>query len=209
MSFPRPAIFSRVVCLKCVLVRLRFLCIYYEAADELSVRVLRRGIATHPPNRTAMKRSLLLVVALLSILAATAAVSLADTIRSGLRIPAGEQFILGGGQKGGYFVTAENIGKADVTIYAREKDGKVTKIVDVPVGSTAKHQFKPGQACVLVNKTKEKASLKVTATGDTNLGMRYEVANDGEKAMDAKQSKKQRDAETEDSDQSQKEEPAI
>lgn len=96
-----------------------------------------------------------------------------STIRSGLEIDPGATFVLGGEQRGAFTVEILNTGEAAVTVAEIQTSGDTLHVASVAPGARANARFARGSAALLTNASPQPASLKVTVTGDTNLGMRY------------------------------------
>lgn len=113
-------------------------------------------------------------------------------LTSGLGIPAGEQFHLGGGQDGGYRVSLENKGPVAVivrvvpgkTMLAGGERGSATgaplDMLTINPGDEGVYRFEPGEQLLLTNTSDTRnASLRVRVRGDTNLAMFYTPKDDG------------------------------
>ncbi|MEM1446948.1 MAG: hypothetical protein AAGF84_12895 [Planctomycetota bacterium] len=99
-----------------------------------------------------------------------------EVLRSGLSIPPGQTFLLGGGQPGEFIVQAYNEGDVAVEISADPEDNRFKASTAYPE-SMIEATFKPGQTALLTNTSDETtAKLKVTITSlerGQQLGMRY------------------------------------
>ncbi|QNH60889.1 hypothetical protein [Hymenobacter sediminicola] len=95
-------------------------------------------------------------------------------IRSGLRIEPGKQFVLGGSQLGAFKVEAHNVGKVSVEIKERPRGGGIFGKTTLAPGARGTVRFMAGSSALLLNPSKEEASLNLTITGDTKLSMGYE-----------------------------------
>ncbi|MEM7576897.1 MAG: hypothetical protein AAF328_05410 [Planctomycetota bacterium] len=99
-----------------------------------------------------------------------------EVLRSGLSIPPGQTFVLGGGQPAGFMVQVYNEGTVPV-ILTGEPVGAQAKTLTVDPKSQAEANFEPGQTALMTNTSGDQsAKLNVTITslqpGQT-LGMRY------------------------------------
>ncbi|MEO0557688.1 MAG: hypothetical protein AAF170_05825 [Bacteroidota bacterium] len=108
----------------------------------------------------------------LSVLA-LAILSGCSSIRSGLEIDAGDTFVLGGDQRGAFFVEVVNTGVATVLISEVTASADTLAVVTLDPRESASARFQPGSAALIANPDSREASLDVRVTGDTNLGMRY------------------------------------
>ncbi|MEQ8411395.1 MAG: hypothetical protein RIB52_07555 [Erythrobacter sp.] len=106
------------------------------------------------------------------------AVAASAAINSNLAIEAGQTFVLGGGQRGAFSVSGENVGPVAVEVLARDGEERVS-VGTVAPGVEFQHDFARGEAALLRNTSQEQgARVKVRITGSTgNLGMGY-VPND-------------------------------
>ncbi|MEZ6191618.1 MAG: hypothetical protein R3C45_10055 [Phycisphaerales bacterium] len=98
-----------------------------------------------------------------------------QTLRSGLSIPPGETFILGGDQPHGFTVRANNIGPSGVEISADPNNDGSTPTILQP-GANAEAKFEQGATARLRNLSDQRtAKLNVTiwSPNNQNLGMRY------------------------------------
>ena len=95
-------------------------------------------------------------------------------ITSGLLIEPGKQFVLGGGQLGGFRVQAHNVGKVSVEIKERPRGGGIFGKVTLAPGERGTLRFMAGSTALLLNPSAEQAKVDLKITGDTNLGMVYE-----------------------------------
>ena len=108
------------------------------------------------------------------ILAVLPLLALAGTIHSNLFIEPGKQFILGGDQLGAFKVAAKNVGPVPVEIRERPKGGGTFGKATLQPGQSGVLKFAAGSTAGLLNPSATKASLDLTITGDTKLGMTYE-----------------------------------
>ncbi len=97
----------------------------------------------------------------------------ADLI-SGITVPGGERFILGGGQPSSFYCDVENQGETEVMVTSTRGSG-ASVVARLKPGDSASHRFQPTEAAVIANlDSLEPAILRLRVWGDTNLGMRYE-----------------------------------
>ncbi|MEL6615908.1 MAG: hypothetical protein AAFQ43_09230, partial [Bacteroidota bacterium] len=94
-------------------------------------------------------------------------------IKTNLTIPAGEQFILGGGQEGAFTAVLRNDGRVDVTVMEIQASGEITRTLTLRTGQTATATFAAGATARVANESDRDAKVWAEVTGDTNLGMRY------------------------------------
>ncbi len=91
-------------------------------------------------------------------------------------IPAGKQFVLGGGQRGAFAVVADNIGPVAVEIRERPAGGGIFGKAVLQPGEKGKLRFLAGSTAVVLNPSRREAKLSFFISGDTkNLGMGYEA----------------------------------
>lgn len=95
-------------------------------------------------------------------------------VHSDLFIEPGQQFVLGGNQRGAFKVAARNVGKVAVEVKERPADGAPFSKVSLKPGQQATLRFAAGSAAVLVNSTATKANLNLRITGEANLNMSSE-----------------------------------
>ena len=119
-------------------------------------------------------RSLLLAFLFTSLLVPGTLLPGCVGIESGLRISPGERFVLGGEQRGAYRVDARNIGDATVVVAEVVAGGDTVALGRLAPGAQQTLRFRAGSAALLENASGELAELRLSITGDTNLGMRYE-----------------------------------
>jgi hypothetical protein len=97
------------------------------------------------------------------------------TLQSGLTIGPGEQFVLGGAQRGAYRVEARNVGDVPVDVAEVRAPGDTVALGALAPGARQSLRFGAGAAALLINPTDRPALLRLSVSGDTNLGMRYEA----------------------------------
>jgi len=115
---------------------------------------------------------LILVILLLPLL------TIAGTIHSNLFIESGKQFILGGEQRGVFKVAAKNMGTVPVEIRERPLGGGTFGKATLAPGQSGVLKFAAGSTAVLLNPSGTKANLDLIITGDTKLGMTYELVQE-------------------------------
>jgi hypothetical protein len=96
---------------------------------------------------------------------------MACSLRSGLQIEAGSQFVLGDNPHRSFSARVRNAGEVPV----RVRSGEQT-IAEVAPGESARARFAPGEAAIFVNQTDTPAQLDVRVRGDVRLSMGYEAA---------------------------------
>jgi hypothetical protein len=114
------------------------------------------------------------VAVLAGLLLAT--VAWAGPVFSDLFIQPGEQFVLGGGQKGEFKVQAHNKGRVAVKITERFKFGGTEEKGMLKPGGRATLSFGNGSSAIILNSSDQKANLGLKITGTTDLGMRTQAA---------------------------------
>ena len=114
-----------------------------------------------------MRKFLLTLTLLLPL---SAALALGD-IRSHTRIKAGEQFVLGGEQRGAFRVKARNSGPVPVSVAERRADGTVQERGRLEPGQRAVLAFAAGSAALVRNLGEREAELDVVISGDASFGM--------------------------------------
>ena len=133
------------------------------------------------PNawRTPMIRTLRTMYRPVGFVIALVVTSACTPIRSGLNIPPGEAFLLGGEQRGAFTVTAENVGSVPVSIgpesEPRRLDAAAGPDVHVTIepGERGSMRFERGQAALFTNLGSKTARLRAVIRSDTPLGMGY------------------------------------
>lgn len=111
----------------------------------------------------------------LGLIASLLAVPAAGSINSDLQIEPGSTFELGGGQKGGFTVTARNTGPVAVIVLGNVGTAEPVARGTVAPGGDVKATFGPGEMALLRNTSAmQTARLKLKISGDTSsLGMTY------------------------------------
>lgn len=95
-------------------------------------------------------------------------------VHSDLFIEPGQQFVLGGNQRGAFKVAARNVGKVAVEVKERPANGALFSKANLKPGQQATLRFAAGSAAVLVNATGTKANLDLRITGEAGLTMSSE-----------------------------------
>lgn len=119
-------------------------------------------------------RNLLLTLTL-ALLPLVAVLALGD-IRSHTSIKVGQQFVLGGQQRGAFWVKARNSGPVPVSVAERRADGTLTELGRLEPGQRIQLGFAAGSAALVRNLGKREAELDVVIIGDASfrMGMGYE-----------------------------------
>lgn len=126
-----------------------------------------------------LKMRLFVLIALLWISTSSFGPS---TIKSDLRIPAHEQFYLGGGQKFAFDATAKNIGLVPVTILLLLPDNTEKELITLKPGDKTKAEAPKGSAMLFRNESNIGARLKVVADGTPqSLNMYYKKESEYQK----------------------------
>ena len=118
-------------------------------------------------------RHLLIILTLL--LPLSAVLALGD-IHSHTSIKAGEQFVLGGQQRGAFRVKARNSGPVPVSVAERRADGALEERGRLEPGQRAELAFAAGSAALVRNLGERQAEIDVVISGDASykMGMTYE-----------------------------------
>jgi hypothetical protein len=96
-------------------------------------------------------------------------------LKSDLRIPAHQQFYLGGGQPTAFHANAENIGQVPVTLLLQLKNSETRDLITLKPGEKTKTKVPRGAALLFTNNSNQDARLKVVAKGSPqSLAMYYE-----------------------------------
>jgi hypothetical protein len=98
---------------------------------------------------------------------------------SRLLIPAGQEFLLGGGQAGGFTFVGTNVGTVAVQAQERTSDGQTLARGVIAPGQAVELQFGPGSQALLYNGSGTQARLKtdVSRLNPRELGMTYRKGN--------------------------------
>lgn len=116
---------------------------------------------------------------LLALLLVVGGVSSCSPTRSTIGIPAGETFVLGGGQAGAFEAKLLNIGSVSVRVAELTLAGDTVSVSELGPGDDASVRFSAGSAALLINTADREASVQGVIQGNTDdLGMRY-VTPDG------------------------------
>ncbi|MCX5690205.1 MAG: hypothetical protein NTV94_10565 [Planctomycetota bacterium] len=99
---------------------------------------------------------------------------LAD-LTSNLKVPAHQQFRLGGGQPGEFFAEIVNEGSVPALVRV-DSSGELRDLGVAQPGEKLRHRFAAGEGAIVVNRADTDASLKVRVWGDTQIAMRYTPA---------------------------------
>lgn len=120
-----------------------------------------------------MRKFLLTLTLLLPLGAAVLALG---GITSHTSIKAGEQFVLGGQQRGAFRVKARNSGPVPVSVAERRADGALQERGRLEPGQRADLAFAAGSAALVRNLGERQAELDVVISGDASfkMGMGYE-----------------------------------
>lgn len=96
------------------------------------------------------------------------------TTRSTTWIPAGQTFVLGGGQPAAFVVEGRNTGPVPVTISAGMDGGPRAFVATVQPGATVKHRFAPGETAWLANGSPtQRAEMTLQLKNVSGLRMTY------------------------------------
>jgi hypothetical protein len=93
---------------------------------------------------------------------------------SDLTVPAGETFVLGGGEKGAFTVKARNTGTITVSLSSRNTKGGVTDLGTLAPRASQTLTFQEGEAALILNAAAVNARLMLNVTGKVPSGMGYE-----------------------------------
>jgi len=95
-------------------------------------------------------------------------------VRSHVFIGVGQQFVLGGDQRGAFRISAFNSGLVPVSLGERRTDGSVRECGRLEPGKSARLNFAAGAAVLMRNLGPKPAELKVEIKGATTDVMKYE-----------------------------------
>ncbi len=114
---------------------------------------------------------------LLALALLTAAARPADEFSSLTYIEPGEQFALGGNQRGAFVVKARNRGPVPVRVAERLAAGNTLERAQLAPGQTLTLRFGAGSTALVRNGSPRRAELSFKLSGDVRqgLGMRYEA----------------------------------
>lgn len=98
---------------------------------------------------------------------------------SRLLIPARQEFLLGGGQAGGFTFVGTNVGAVVVQARERTRDGQTLARGLIAPGQAVELQFRAGSQALLFNSNDTQARLKIDASllDPRELGMTYRKGN--------------------------------
>ncbi len=110
----------------------------------------------------------------LAIMLSLSSFDLPSTIKSNLRIPANEQFYLGGGQDFAFEASAKNVGLVPITILLLLPDNSEKELIVLKPGDKTKAVAPKGSAMLFRNLNNVGARLKVVSEGSPqSLNMYY------------------------------------
>ena len=115
----------------------------------------------------AMRNFLLTLTLLLSL----SAVLALGGIHSHTSIKAGQQFVLGGQQRGAFRVKARNSGPVPLGVAERRADGILQERGRLEPGQRAELAFAAGSAALVRNLGDRQAEIDVVISGDASFGM--------------------------------------
>ena len=120
-------------------------------------------------------RNFLLTLTLAALLPLSAVLALGD-IHSHTSIKVGQQFVLGGQQRGAFRVKARNSGPVPVSVAERRADGTLQERGRLEPGQRATLAFEAGSAALVRNLGDSQAEIDVVISGDASfkMGMGYE-----------------------------------
>ena len=112
----------------------------------------------------------------LTLLLSLSAVLALGNIHSHTSIKAGQQFVLGGEQRGAFRVTARNSGPVPISVAERRADGTLTELGRLEPGQRAELAFAAGSAALVRNLGERQAEIDVVISGAASykMGMTYE-----------------------------------
>lgn len=91
-----------------------------------------------------------------------------------LLIEPGKQFVLGGGQLGGFQAEAHNVCTVPVEVRERPRGGGIFGKTTLAPGAWGAVRFMAGSTAVLLNPSAQQANINLKITGDIKLSMTYE-----------------------------------
>ncbi|NML65612.1 hypothetical protein HHL22_10380 [Hymenobacter sp. RP-2-7] len=111
------------------------------------------------------------------VLCCAALLAVSGDIFSQTFIDAGQQFVLGGQQRGAFRVAAHNTGPVPVSVAERQADGKVQERGRLEPGQRVALAFGAGSAALVRNLGERQAVLDFRISGDASvsMGMRSEA----------------------------------
>jgi hypothetical protein len=96
------------------------------------------------------------------------------SITSGLMVPAGQTFYLGGGQKGAYTANATNTGTVPVALLLKASGAEPTLVTTLMPGKSTKARVPALAALLIRNEGDKDANVTIKAPGRVaNLSMGY------------------------------------
>ena len=107
----------------------------------------------------------------LTLLLSLSAVLALGNIHSHTTIKAGEQFVLGGQQRGAFRVKARNSGPVPVSVAERRADGGLQERGRLDPGQRAELAFAAGSAALVRNLGERPAEMDFVVSGDVSFGM--------------------------------------
>ena len=112
----------------------------------------------------------------LALLLSLSAVLALGGIHSHTSIKAGQQFVLGGQQRGAFRVAARNSGPVPISVAERRPDGTLTELGRLEPGQRAELTFAAGSAALVRNLGERQAGIDVVISGAASykMGMTYE-----------------------------------
>ena len=108
---------------------------------------------------------------LLSLLLPLGTVLALGDIHSHTSIKVGQQFVLGGQQRGAFQVKARNSGPVPVSVAERRADSTLTERGRLEPGQRAELAFAAGSAALVRNLGDRQAEIDVVISGNASFGM--------------------------------------